>query len=58
MNVNILENNPDWRRYLLVVGTILLLTISVWLLFKYPKVRLLSSDGAVSQQCIVLLTSQ
>lgn len=58
MNVNILENNPDWRWYLLVVGTILLLTISVWLLFEYLKVRLLSSDGTASHQCIVLLTGQ
>lgn len=38
MNVNILENNPDWRWYLLLLGTLLLLTIAVWLLFKYVKV--------------------
>ncbi|CVL09207.1 uncharacterized protein FMAN_15451 [Fusarium mangiferae] len=39
MNVNILENNPDWRWYLLFVGTTLLLTIAVWLSFKYVKVE-------------------
>ncbi|KAF4947140.1 hypothetical protein FSARC_14045 [Fusarium sarcochroum] len=35
MNVDILENNPDWRWYLLFVGSILLLTITGWLFSKY-----------------------
>jgi hypothetical protein len=39
MNVNILENNPDWRWYLLFGGGCLILTVSVWLLFKYGEVR-------------------
>ncbi|KAG8349560.1 hypothetical protein FVEN_g12258 [Fusarium venenatum] len=39
MNVNILEDNPDWRWYLLFVSTILFLTIAVWLLFKYLKIE-------------------
>ncbi|KAF4441559.1 ankyrin, partial [Fusarium albosuccineum] len=35
MNVDILEDNPDWRWYLLFVGSLLLLTIVGWLFFKY-----------------------
>ncbi|KAJ3536429.1 hypothetical protein NM208_g6716 [Fusarium decemcellulare] len=35
MNANVLENNPDWRWYLLFLGSLLLVTIVGWLFFKY-----------------------
>lgn len=35
MNVNILEDGPDWRWYLLFLGVVQIVTISGWLLFKY-----------------------
>ncbi|EWZ48991.1 hypothetical protein FOZG_04455 [Fusarium oxysporum Fo47] len=40
MNVNMLKDNPDWRWYIPVVATSLLLTITAWLIFKYIPVRL------------------
>lgn len=39
MNVDILESNPDWRWYLLFGGGCLTLTVLVWLIFKYGRVR-------------------
>jgi hypothetical protein len=39
MNVDILEGNPDWRWYLLFMGSFLLLTIAGWLFFKYFEVN-------------------
>lgn len=39
MNVDILESNPDWRWYLLFGGGFVALTVLVWLVFKYGKVR-------------------
>ncbi|EWY83037.1 hypothetical protein FOYG_15113 [Fusarium oxysporum NRRL 32931] len=39
MNVDILENNPDWRWYLLFMGSLLVLTTIGWLFFKYLKVE-------------------
>ena len=38
MNVDILESNPDWRWYLLFGGGSLMLTVIVWLVFKYGQV--------------------
>lgn len=38
MNVNILENNPDWHWYLLFLSMLLLLTLIAWLFFKYTEV--------------------
>lgn len=39
MNVNIFENNPDWRWYFLFVGASLTFTIIGWLTFKYSQVN-------------------
>ncbi|KAJ4129487.1 hypothetical protein NW765_016360 [Fusarium oxysporum] len=39
MNVDILESNPDWRWYLLFMGSFLFLTIAGWLFFKYFEVE-------------------
>ncbi|OAL48910.1 hypothetical protein IQ07DRAFT_65667 [Pyrenochaeta sp. DS3sAY3a] len=38
MNVNVLENNPDWRWFMLFLGCLLIVTVVVWLLFKYGQV--------------------
>jgi hypothetical protein len=38
MNVNLLQNNPDWRWYILFVAVLLLLTLTGWLVFKYNPV--------------------
>jgi len=40
MNVNALENNPDWKWYLLFTSALLGVTILVWLLFKIFEVSL------------------
>ncbi|KAK1144042.1 hypothetical protein N8T08_005952 [Aspergillus melleus] len=37
MNVDILADNPSWRWYPLVGGTLLLLTVITWLVFKFIK---------------------
>lgn len=34
MNVNLLENNPDWRWYLAIGALFLLLTVAIWIIFK------------------------
>ncbi|KAH6869122.1 hypothetical protein B0T10DRAFT_569067 [Thelonectria olida] len=39
MNVNLFQDNPDWRWYILVAGSIVVLTIAVWLIFKCIPVR-------------------
>ncbi|OAL45449.1 hypothetical protein IQ07DRAFT_548142 [Pyrenochaeta sp. DS3sAY3a] len=39
MNVNILESNPDWRWFILVVTVLLVTSISIWLLFKYGQIE-------------------
>ncbi|WJG34857.1 uncharacterized protein FOBCDRAFT_216498 [Fusarium oxysporum Fo47] len=39
MNVNMLKDNPDWRWYIPVVATSLLLTITAWLIFKYIPIE-------------------
>jgi len=38
MNVNILQNYPDWRWYILFGGGFLLITFLAWLLFKHGQV--------------------
>ena len=38
MNVDILENNPDWRWFILVVGASLALSFLGWLAAKYTQV--------------------
>lgn len=38
MNVDILESNPDWRWYLLFMGSFLFLTTAGWLFAKYFEV--------------------
>lgn len=38
MNVDILESNPDWRWYLLFMGSVLFLTTAGWLFVKYFEV--------------------
>ncbi|KAL2812245.1 ankyrin repeat-containing domain protein [Aspergillus cavernicola] len=35
MNIDLLQNNPDWRWYLLFGGSSLLLNASIWIIFKY-----------------------
>ena len=40
MNVDILENNPDWRWYLLAAGASLTVTVVGWLTFKYSQVHI------------------
>lgn len=35
MNVDLLKDNPDWRWYILVGGTVMTLTIVGWLVFKF-----------------------
>ncbi|KIL88327.1 hypothetical protein FAVG1_08406 [Fusarium avenaceum] len=39
MNVDILESNPDWRWYLLFMGSVLFLTTAGWLFVKYFEVE-------------------
>jgi uncharacterized membrane protein len=43
MNVDILEDNPDWRWYVLFVGVFLMTTFAIWLIFKLNPVRGISS---------------
>lgn len=57
MNVNILENNPDWRWYLPFVASSLILSIIGWLVFKYNPVShlaliyvLLTNDQAQTME--------
>lgn len=38
MNVNLLENNPSWKWYLIVAAPLLVLVLGVWILFKYLPV--------------------
>jgi Mg2+ and Co2+ transporter CorA len=38
MNVNLLKDSPDWRWFILLAGTIVILTLVVWLAFKYIPV--------------------
>lgn len=38
MNVDILENNPNWRWFLLFAGGALVITFIVWLITKYINV--------------------
>lgn len=52
MNVNILENNPDWRWFMLFLGCLLIVTVVVWLLFKYGQV---SNSAAASKQHMKLI---
>lgn len=38
MNVNILENNPDWKWYLIIGASSLLLTVALWVMLKFISV--------------------
>ncbi|KAK1963978.1 hypothetical protein LY78DRAFT_659816 [Colletotrichum sublineola] len=38
MNVDILQDNPDWRWYILLGGVFLILTVLGWLFFKFVQV--------------------
>ena len=40
MNVNLLEDNPDWKWYLLFAGGLMLLTLIGWLMSKHYPVRI------------------
>ncbi|KAG7403026.1 Serine/threonine-protein phosphatase 6 regulatory ankyrin repeat subunit C [Fusarium oxysporum f. sp. rapae] len=48
MNVNMLKDNPDWRWYIPVVATSLLLTITAWLIFKYIPIETWMEEWADS----------
>jgi hypothetical protein len=36
--VDLLQDNPDWRWYILVVAVLLITTLTGWLVFKYNPV--------------------
>ncbi|PWY65547.1 hypothetical protein BO83DRAFT_121211 [Aspergillus eucalypticola CBS 122712] len=39
MNVNLLDDNPDWRWYLVLGGASLLFTVIMWALFKFVPIE-------------------
>ncbi|PYH99006.1 hypothetical protein BO71DRAFT_3305 [Aspergillus ellipticus CBS 707.79] len=39
MNVNLLDDNPDWRWYLVLGGASLLFTVIMWTLFKFVPIE-------------------
>lgn len=38
MDVNLLANNPDWKWYLVIGASSLLLTLAIWIIFKLNSV--------------------
>lgn len=58
MNINLLENNPDWRWYLLVGEMCLVSTIVGWLVFKFTSVRLFCYDLCSSRHMLTYLTAR
>lgn len=38
MNVNLVENNPDWWWYVVISGPVFAIVILAWLMFKYLPV--------------------
>ena len=38
MNVNLLADNPDWKWYLVIGASSLLLTLAIWVIFKLNSV--------------------
>lgn len=39
MNVDLLKDNPDWRWFILFGGTLLIVTLVGWLVFRLNPVR-------------------
>lgn len=38
MNINLLADNPDWKWYLVIGASSLLLTLAIWMIFKLHSV--------------------